>query len=60
MNEAFANTPDDGVCDGQTVSAAVDYIMETGDMLYREILSSIPINQKEVLIAIAKEGRRAG
>lgn len=57
MNEAFANTPDGGVCDGQTVSAAVDYIMETGDMLYREILSSIPINQKEVLIAIAKEGK---
>lgn len=56
FNEAFADTPEGDECTFDTISTAINNMIESNDTIFKEILSNIPERQKEVLYAIAKEG----
>ena len=56
-NEAFTLTPEEGECDKKIVDIAIEKILDTYTVIYREILSQLPLKQKELLYAIAKEGK---
>lgn len=56
MNGAFSATPPKGKCGEETVDGTIRAMLAANDVLYREILSTVSINQKTTLIAIAKEG----
>lgn len=56
FNESFADTPKHGICDSSTIENAINYIIDSNETLYQEILSNISEKQKEVLYAIAKDG----
>lgn len=60
MNELFAITPFDGRCTEKYVPEAIHNIVLSQEVQYKEILSMIPPKQKQVLQAIAKEGRASG
>lgn len=57
FNQAFANTAEGEKCDLEKIRHALDYSVSINSSIYREILSNIPERQKEVLFAIAKEGK---
>lgn len=57
FNESFANTQGGEVCSESVVKQAVDDMIGLYDTIFREILSNIPEQQKELLYAIAKAGR---
>ncbi len=57
FNEAYANTSTGEVCTIETVKAAVEDMIGLYDTIFREVLSNIPEKQKELLYAIAKEGK---
>ena len=57
FNEAYANTTSGEECTMEYVKAAVEDMIGLYDTIFREILSNIPTKQKELLYAIAKEGR---
>ena len=54
FNHAFSITSAREICDMETVINSMKYIINVNAPLYRGILSNIPENQKQVLIAIAK------
>lgn len=56
-NEAFSSTPPGGECTEEIILEAIDTILNTYSTIFREILSQLPIKQKEVLYAIATEGK---
>lgn len=56
FNEAFADTPERGVCTIGIIRTAIDNMIASNDTIFREILSNIPEKQKTLLYAIAKEG----
>lgn len=56
FNESFADTPEGEECTTETIQTAIDYMIDSNDTIFREILSNIPEKQKELLYAIAKEG----
>lgn len=56
FNEAFADTSEGEERTLETMQAAIDNMIASNDTIFREILSSIPEKQKELLYAIAKEG----
>ncbi len=56
FNVAFSNTPEGGTCTLETIQTSIDQITEEYSSYYRKIMSNIPERQKELLIAIAKEG----
>lgn len=56
-NEAFNATPTGGECGRETIRRSLEQILDSYDVIYREILSQMPLKQKEVLYAIAKEGK---
>lgn len=56
MNESFSNTPKGEVCDEETVNYSLQTVLDDNNTLFKEILSRIPIRQKELLYAIASEG----
>lgn len=55
MNGAFADTPKGDACDNETVIRAVRAMLASNEVIYREILSNISINQKSILYAVAEE-----
>lgn len=57
MNTIFAQIQPGESCSVADVSEALDYVLGTLDFSYRELMFRIPDKQREVLIAIAKEGR---
>ncbi len=57
FNEAYANTMVGEECTMETVKAAVEDMIGLYDTIFREVLSNIPEKQKELLYAIAKEGK---
>ena len=57
FNEAFADTPEEEECTLETIQAAIDNMIAANDTIFREILSNIPEKQKELLYAIAKDGK---
>ena len=56
MNEMFSLVPKKGECTMDTFKYALEEILQSYDYIYEEALYKIPEKQKELLIAIAKEG----
>lgn len=57
FNGAFADTAEGEECTLPMLQTVVDNMILANDTVFREILSNIPEKQKEVLYAIAKEGK---
>lgn len=57
FHEAFINTGEGEHCSLELLRATIDEILETEGDGFRQILSRIPERQKELLYAIATEGR---
>ena len=57
FNESFADTREGEVCTLDTIRTAINNIIASNDTIFREILSNIPEKQKELLYAIAKDGK---
>ncbi|MBQ7461982.1 MAG: ATP-binding protein [Bacteroidaceae bacterium] len=60
MNELYALTPIGGTCTPEYISNARSNILQAQDGLYRELLANLSIKQRQLLQAIAREGRVAG
>lgn len=56
FNTLYAKTAKGETCTKEMVQSSLDEILSTMDYTYREILFRMPEKQKEVFIAIAKEG----
>lgn len=59
-NVAFSYTKIQGECDEKTVDFAVEYILNSYEPIFRSILATLTERQKELLYAIASEGRATG
>lgn len=57
MNVLFLKTPENGICGMEMVQSALDYIINFTADTYAELLYQLPEKQKEVFIAINKEGK---
>lgn len=57
MNTLFANTPMGGKCSVEMVKPALQYIIDILSFGYNELMYRIPEKQRNVLIALAKEGK---
>lgn len=57
LNALFDMTPERGVCGVEMVTEAVRQIVDSFRYTYSEILFRLPEKQKELLIAITKEGK---
>ena len=60
MNELFAITPKDGTCTSDLIIQARTNILHAQDGLYRELMANLSIKQRQLLQAIAREGRVNG
>jgi len=56
FNTLYAQTPEGETCLQQDVADALDYILRTQSYSYEEVLFRLPDRQKQVLIALAKNG----
>lgn len=56
FNTLYANTAEEETCVPDDVTAALNYILRTQSYSYEEILFRLPDRQKQVLIALAKNG----
>ncbi len=50
-------TPKGEVCGGEMIEQAVDFILDSYSFTYSELLYQLPEKQKELMIAICKEGK---
>lgn len=57
FHEAFINVPAGSACSLDVLRQTVDEMLEEAEDGYRQLLSRIPERQKELLYAIATEGR---
>lgn len=57
LNTLFDMTPEQGVCGVEMVPEAIRLIVDSFRYTYSEILFRLPEKQKELLIAITKEGK---
>ena len=57
FHEAFINTPVEETCTQEIICGSIADIIEDNSHAYSRILSQIPARQKELLYAIAKEGK---
>lgn len=57
MNVLFLKTPENGICGMEMVQSAIDYIINFTADTYAELLYQLPEKQKEIFIAINKEGK---
>ncbi len=57
FNESFADTPEGEECTLETIQGAIDNMIALNDTIFREMLSNVPEKQKELLYAIAKDGK---
>lgn len=57
LNILFAVTSSGGTCTVDMVDDAVGFILDSYNYTYSELLYQIPEKQKEILIAICKEGK---
>lgn len=55
MNGGFAETATGEKCDKDIVEATVRNMLQSNEVIYREILSNVSVSNKAVLIAIAEE-----
>lgn len=56
MNELFALTTNGEKCDLDKVEYAFANVVGSQDMAFRELMDRIPAKQKQILLAVAKEG----
>lgn len=59
-NEAFSCTLAGAECDRKLIESALNNILNTYSTIFREILSQLPLKQKELLYAIVGEGKATG
>lgn len=57
MNELFSLTPQHGNCDEDMLDIAIKNILRANEFTYQSLLFQLPIKQKELLMAIAREGK---
>lgn len=57
LNILFAVTPQGEVCDKEMIEQALDFILDSYSFTYSELLYQLPEKQKELMIAICKEGK---
>lgn len=57
LNELFSLTPQHGTCDEDMLDIAIKNILRANEFTYQSLLFQLPIKQKELLMAIAKEGK---
>ncbi len=57
LNILFAITPQGEECDKEMVEQSVDFILDSYSFTYSELLYQLPEKQKELMIAICKEGK---
>ena len=57
MNEFFSLTPPKAICDTEMLEPAITNILRANEFNYQSMLFQLPPKQKELLIAIAKEGK---
>lgn len=55
MNGAFAETASGTVCGAETIRRVIRTMLESGEVVYREMLSNISYSQKATLYAVAQE-----
>lgn len=60
FNTLYASTAEGETCVPEDVADALDYILRTQSYSYEEILFRLPDRQKQVLIALAKNGPTKG
>ncbi|MEN6618571.1 MAG: ATPase [Rikenellaceae bacterium] len=60
LNVLYSYTPQNGVCSQQMIAIAIDTIIDSYRYTYSDILFRMPEKQKELLIAITKEGKAKG
>lgn len=60
MNELYAATSPGETCSSEMLDEAYQSIIQSQTYSYQELMERIPTRQKEVLIAIAKEGQAVG
>ena len=60
MNELYALTPFGGTCTSDIIAEAFANILQAQDGLYREMMAHFSIKQRQLLQAIAREGRVSG
>lgn len=56
MNQMFGLTEKNGICDKNTYLRAIKEILDSYEFIYEDALFKLPAVQKELLLAIAKEG----
>lgn len=56
MNQMFGLTDKKGICDQSIYSKALKEILDSFEFVYEDALFKLPAIQKELLLAIAKEG----
>lgn len=57
MNELFSLTPLQATCDMEMLEPAIKNILRANEFNYQSMLFQLPQKQKELLVAIAKEGK---
>ena len=57
MNEFFSLTPPQATCDIEMLQPAITNILRANEFNYQSMLFQLPAKQKELLVAIAKEGK---
>jgi hypothetical protein len=57
MNEFFSLTPPQATCDMEMLEPAITNILRANEFNYQSMLFQLPPKQKELLVAIAKEGK---
>lgn len=60
MNELYSLTPMGTECTSERVEEAMQNVVMSQEVQYKELLSLVPPKQKQVLQAIAREGRATG
>lgn len=55
MNGAFASTPLGGECDAQTIVKTIHAMLDSNEVLYREILSNVNASSRQTLYALAAD-----
>ncbi len=60
LNNAFGNTAENQTCDSTIAGGALEEMLNSYGILYRQTLSELSQPQKELLIAIASEGTATG
>jgi len=57
LNAMYEMTPQGGVCDMSFISYAIENILNSFQYAYSEMIFRLPEKQKELLVAMAKEGK---